>query len=206
MAAVKTVDCILLAAGASERLGRPKLLLPVGEKTVLELVLASHLASSVRRICAVVPGWLAGFREVTGDDRGGRLKVLELECPCVMSASLQAGWRWVRDAWHPDGVMISLADKPLVTTRTIDQMIAAFDASARQICVPVYGGRRGHPVVLDSRLGSEVLSLSGDRGAADVLSADPGRVEEVEVASDGVLLDIDTAEDVLEMRKRLGLE
>lgn len=205
MAKVRTVDCILLGAGASARLGRPKLLLPLGEKTVFEVVLASHLASSLRRVCAVVPGWLAGFLEVAGGEAGGRLKLLEMECPCPMSESLRAGWQWVEEAWKPDGVMISLADKPLVTTGTIDRMVAAYDASAREICVPVYAGRRGHPVVVSSRLGGEILALRGDRGAADVLAADPGRVEEIEVASDGILLDLDTAEDVLEMRKRFGL-
>jgi molybdenum cofactor cytidylyltransferase len=203
---VKTVDCVLLGAGASVRLGQPKLLLPLGEKTVLEIVLANHLASSVRRICAVVPGWLAGFREITRNQEGGRLKVLEMECPCSMSDSLRRGWQWVGEAWKPDGVMISLADKPLVTTQTINLVMAAYAAGDREIVAPVYAGRRGHPVILSSRLGPEILALEGDRGAADVLAADPSRVAEIEVASDGILIDMDTAEDVLELKKRLGFD
>jgi molybdenum cofactor cytidylyltransferase len=202
---VRTVDCILLGAGASERLGRPKLLLPLGEKTVFEVVLAAHLASTVGRVCAVVPGWLAGFRETALGRDGGRLKLVEMDCPSPMSRSLQAGWRWVAEAWQPDGIMISLADKPLVTARTIDRVVAAFAEGRREIVVPVYEGWRGHPVVVSSRLGAEIMALGGDRGAADVLAADPGRVEEVPVETDGILIDMDTAEDVVEIRKRLGL-
>jgi len=207
---VRTVDCILLGAGASERLGRPKLLLALGERTVFEVVLASHLASSVRGVCAVVPGWLAGFREITREleaaGRGGAsLKLLEMDCPCPMSQSLKAGWQWVAETWRPDGIMISLADKPLVTAGTIGRVAAAFSRGGRDIVAPVYGGRRGHPVVISARLGPEVMALEGDRGAAEILAADPDRVEEVAVATDGILIDMDTAEDVLAIRKRLGV-
>jgi len=205
MAGATAVDCILLAAGASARMGQPKLLLPLGNATILDVVLASHLASSLGRICAVVPGWLAGFRDLAVKAKGGRLELVEMREPGPMSASLKAGWEWVVRTGKPDGIMISLADKPLVTAATIDSMIEFYGSAGGAICVPAYHGRRGHPVILSPRLGPEIMALEGDRGAIDIMTADPGRVVEIEVASDGVILDVDTAEDVAALRARLGL-
>ena len=205
MGSAKAVDCVLLAAGASVRMGEPKLMLPLGERTIFEVVLASHLASSLRGICAVVPGWLPGFREMAERHKSGRLKLVELDEPGPMSGSLKAGWQCVERAWKPDGIMISLADKPLVAAKTIDQLIARYVGGKREICVPVYAGKWGHPVVLSSRLGAEIMALQGDRGAIDVLTADRARVDELEVESDGIIIDVDTAEDVGELRTRLGL-
>jgi molybdenum cofactor cytidylyltransferase len=205
MGGTKAVDCVLLAAGASVRMGEPKLMLPLGEKTIFEVVLASHLASSLRRICAVVPGWLPGFREVARRQGTGRLDLVELDVPGAMSESLKAGWQRVERAWKPDGVMISLADKPLVAAKTIDHLIECFAGGDHEICVPVYAGKWGHPVILSSRLGPEIMALQGDRGAIDVLTADRTRVDEVEVESDGIIIDVDTAGDVEELRTRLGL-
>jgi molybdenum cofactor cytidylyltransferase len=205
MGRAKAIDCILLAAGASVRMGEPKLMLPLGEKTIFEVVLASHLASSLGGICVVVPGWLPGFREVAQRHATARLNLLELSEPGPMSESLKAGWQWVERAWKPDGVMISLADKPLVAAKTIDLLIERFTRGDHEICVPVYAGAWGHPVVLSSRLGPEIMALEGDRGAIDILTADRARVDEVEVDNDGVVIDVDTAEDVDELRTRLGL-
>ena len=134
-----------------------------------------------------------------------RLHLVELDKPGPMSMSLKAGWQWVEHAWKPDGVMISLADKPLVAAKTIDHLISCFVSGARAIYVPVYGGTWGHPVIVSARLGPEIMALEGDRGAIEVLKADPARLEEVEVASDGVIIDVDTAEDVEALRTRLGL-
>jgi molybdenum cofactor cytidylyltransferase len=206
LAGAKAVDGILLAAGSSARMGSPKLLLPLGERTIFEVVLASHLASSLRGICVVVPQWLAGFREAASRHRSDRLHLLELEGPGPMSASLKAGWQWVERAWKSDGVMISLADKPLVSAKTIDRMIERYRRGKSEIYVPVYAGSWGHPVILSSALGAEIMALEGDRGAIDVLKADASRVEQVEIDNDGVVIDIDTAEDMDELRTRLGLD
>ena len=205
MGDARVVGGMLLAAGASVRMGQPKLMLPLGEKTIFEVVLASHLASSLRGVCAVVPGWLTGFRVAAQKHAGERLGLVELDEPGPLSRSIKAGWQWVERTWRPDGVMISLADKPLMTTRTIEQVIECYARGTHEICVPVYAGQWGHPVVVSLRLGSEIMALEGDRGAMEVLKADPSRVREVEVESDGIIFDIDTAEDVEELRTRLGL-
>jgi molybdenum cofactor cytidylyltransferase len=145
-------------------MGRPKLLMEVGDETILEIVLLAHLAGSVRRICAVTAGWLEGFDDIVSRYGGERLEFIKIDRPCPMSESLKTGWRWLEANTKPDGVMISLADKPLVTTEIINLMVGAFSQSDRQICVPVHAGEWGHPVVIASGFGDEIMQITSDQG------------------------------------------
>lgn len=184
-------------------MGRPKLLMAVGGKPVLEIVLREHLASSVRRICVTVAGGVEGFDAIAaryGDERVGFLKIAG---PCPMSESLRQGWGWLKANGRPDGVMISLGDKPLVSSQTIDLVVGAFAASDKRICVPVHAGRWGHPVILDSAFDTEIGRITGDRGALEILRRHPDEIEEVSIATDEILIDVDRLEDVEKIQSRL---
>jgi molybdenum cofactor cytidylyltransferase len=197
------IDCVLLAGGSSKRMGEPKLLIEMEGRTLFEHVLGVHLASSVRRICAVVPGWLRGFEELVTRLASDRVEFAILEREGVMSESLKAGWKHVVTGEKPDAVMISLADKPLVTSEIIDAVIDGFRGYECEICLPVFGGERGHPVIVSVTLEGDVLSLEGDNGARTVVGKHPERVVEVPVDSDGILVDVDTHGDLEEVRRRL---
>jgi len=203
---LKTVDCILLGAGRSARMGSPKLLAPLGDRTLFETVLTSYTASSLRSVCAVVAGWLPGFAAIAARYENERVHFLQIARPCVMSESLKTGWTWVQEHQRPDGVMISLADKAAVGTETIDLMVRSYSAGDHAICVPVHAGRWGHPVVISSSLGEEILRIEGDRGAVEVLAAHRSEVREIPVETDEVLFDIDSAADLAALKARLGLE
>jgi molybdenum cofactor cytidylyltransferase len=170
---------------------------------MFEHVLANHLESSIRRICAVVPGWLDGF-EAGASGFGQRLYPLKMAGECEMSRSLRAGWKFVVESWRPDAVMVSLADKPLVTPAIIDSVIAGCRNSGRQACVPVYRGRRGHPVILPPEAGDRLAEIEGDRGARSILDSYGGGLAEIPVESDAILIDIDTMEDFEALKKRPG--
>jgi molybdenum cofactor cytidylyltransferase len=199
----KEVDCLLLAAGGSTRMGRPKLLMTVGAKTVLEIVLHEHLASSVGRICVTVPGGVGGFDAVAAAYGDERVAFLRVAGPSEMSESLKQGWGWLQAHGRPDGIMISLGDKPLVRSQTIDLVVGAFAGSRKLICVPVHAGRRGHPVILDSAFDVEIGRTTGDRGALEILARHPDEIEEVTIATDEILIDIDRLEDIETVRSRL---
>jgi molybdenum cofactor cytidylyltransferase len=184
-------------------MGQPKLLARLGRRTVLEAVIANHLASSVGRVWAVVPGWVPGFGRIAGELCHERLSFLAMKQPCPMSDSLKAGWARAIAARRPDAIMISLADKPLVRPDTIDRLIAAYEASTLPVCLPTYGSAWGHPVILSTTLDREVMQLAGDRGALGVLEAHRGEIEEVAVETDEVIFDIDSAEDLAQLRTRL---
>jgi molybdenum cofactor cytidylyltransferase len=195
--------CILLAAGRSVRMGQPKLLRRIGDKTIFEIALAHHLASSVPFVCAVVAGWLDGFKEIRGACRDRRVRFIEIAGPCQMAESLKAGWRCIRSDRSPDAIMISLADKPLVTADVINLLIESFEESRMPVCVPVYNGTQGHPVVISCDFESEILAATGDVGARKLLASHRDEIEEVSVDTDAVLLDVDSLADLAVLEARL---
>jgi molybdenum cofactor cytidylyltransferase len=197
------VGCILLAAGASSRMGEPKLLKMAGGKTIFEVTLGRHLESSLLRISAVVPGWLAGFGPIMERSSSDRVSFVVMDEPCEMSSSLKAGWKHLCEQGGLDGIMVSLADQPLVTAGTIDKLIRSFSGSQKPICVPVFEGRRGRPVLIATGLGEEVLALEGDEGARSLLRKHCDEIEEVGVSSDEVHLDLDRPEDLQRLAARL---
>jgi len=201
---VVNIDCLLLAGGASKRMGEPKMLLGLGSGTLFEHVLESYLGSSVRHITAVVPGWLEGFEPVRERYGSNRVDFVALPGECEMSRSLKAGWKHAVERWRPDAMMIALADKPLVTPGVIDSVIGGYGASGSKICVPVFGGVWGHPVILSAELESDIDGLDGDRGARDIIEAHRDDVTEVAVDTDAILVDVDTLEDFDALRRRLN--
>lgn len=202
-----SVGCILLAAGTSSRMGEPKLLKTAGGKpggkTIFEVTLGRHLESSLERVSAVVPGWLAGFGLLVERCSSDRVSFVVMDEPCEMSFSLKAGWRHLCRRGSLDGIMVSLADQPLVTAGTIDKLIRSFSGSDKSICVPVFEGSRGRPVIFASGLGDEILSLEGDEGARSVLARHGDDIEEVNVSSDEVHLDFDRPGDLESLAARL---
>ena len=185
-------------------MGGNKLLMELGGRTVFETALANHLGSKLAGVCAVIPGWAEGFAEVVERyaDRGAVAVVMA--APCEMSTSLKAGWRRVVDGTDAGGVMISLADQPLIGPPTLDELIDAYRSSGKPICVPVHAGRRGHPVILGRRFDDEIMGLTGDRGAREIIDGRPDMTLETEVAGDEVLLDVDRIEDLEIIRARLN--
>jgi molybdenum cofactor cytidylyltransferase len=198
-----SVGCILLAAGTSSRMGEPKLLKVAGGKTIFEVTLGRHLESSLHRISAVVPGWLAGFGPIMERCSSHRVSFVVMDEPGEMSSSLKAGWKHLCEQGGLDGIMVSLADQPLVTAGTIDKLIRSFSGSQKPVCVPVFDGRRGRPVLISTGLGQEVLALEGDEGARRLLAKHRGDIEEVGVSSDEVHLDFDSPQDLERLAARL---
>ena len=94
------------------------------------------------------------------------------------------------------GILIALADQPFIPPEVINKLIEGFATGAQGIALPVYEGKRGHPVILDrKKYEREILALQGDVGGKEIVSRHPEDVLEVAVASKGVLIDIDAPED-----------
>jgi molybdenum cofactor cytidylyltransferase len=108
-----------------------------------------------------------------------------------LSASLAAGISALSD--DVDGAIVCLGDMPRVVPAVLDRLIAAFDpVEGRAICVPTYRGKRGNPVLWDRRFFPELRAIAGDVGARHLIGTHGESVAEVEMADDGVLVDVDT--------------
>ena len=183
---------IVLAAGASRRMGRPKLELELGGKTLVERSVQNLLDASVDRVRLVVPPGSALAA-------AARLPTKSLDvirnpkCDEGLSSSLRVGLRALPNATRI--VLVALADKPLVKPETIRKLLDVFEKGDAKVVYPVYRGEQGHPVLWDATLVDELPRVEGDRGAKAMLDAH--RLEALAVAVDdaGVCFDIDTPED-----------
>jgi len=111
-----------------------------------------------------------------------------------MSSSLAAG---VRGAGHHGGAyLVVLADQPLVSPHTLDALIERWSATGAKICIPTYHRARGNPVLVDASLSEEMLGITGDRGCRAIFPHHADETEEVPVNDPGILVDLDTEDQV----------
>jgi molybdenum cofactor cytidylyltransferase len=188
------VAAIILAAGRSTRFGEDnKLLEEIDGEPMVARVAALALASRARPVI-VITGFEAERVGAALDGFDIRL-VPNPDYAQGMSTSLSAGLRALPA--ESDGVLILLGDMPRVEPYVLDALLAAFAANgAESICVPVHDGRRGNPVLWGGAYFAEMMQLSGDRGAKQLMRLHPGKVVEVEVGTNSIFKDVDLAADL----------
>lgn len=184
------IHAIVLAAGRSSRMAPAnKLLVEIDGSPMVVRAVDTALASQAVGVTVVVGNDAARVREALA----GR-KVAIVENPAFaegLSSSLRAGIAALPA--DVDGILVLLGDMPRVGPRHLDRLIAAFNpVEGRSICVPTHRAKRGNPILWDARFLAEMKGLAGDQGARGLLSTHGEVVCEVEMADDGVLLDIDT--------------
>jgi CTP:molybdopterin cytidylyltransferase MocA/xanthine/CO dehydrogenase XdhC/CoxF family maturation factor len=183
---------ILLAAGASSRMGANKLTLPFKGKPMVRHAADAALAAGLDPLIVVTGHEAAAMRDAL---TGAAVQfVHNAYYADGLSTSLRAGLAAVPAGC--DGAMILLGDMPAVTPQIITRVIAAFDPGAgRAICVATAAdGRRGHPVLWGQQFFPEICALSGDQGARALMEAHSSCIAEVDAGSDAPLIDIDTPE------------
>lgn len=179
---------VLLAAGAGRRFGGPKLLAPLADGTPLALAAAGTLVAGVDQALAVVPPDSPSLAELL--DGAGLTVVINRRPARGMGTSLAAG---VAAAPGAAGWVIALGDMPWVPGDVVSQVAAALRRGAL-IAAPVRAGRRGHPVGFAAALGPELLRLSGDRGAWELVRR--YGLREIPTTDPGVLRDVDRPQDL----------
>jgi molybdenum cofactor cytidylyltransferase len=185
------LSAIILAAGESKRMGKPKQLMPLGKSTLLEQAIDNLLNSSVDETIVVL-GHKA--EAITKKIASKPVKiVINPDYQQGMSTSIVAGLIMVDP--RSRAVMLALGDQPLVTSHTINQLIEAFIKQNKGIAVPTYRGRRGHPIIFDIKYKAELFKLKGDIGGREIIQNHPKDVFMVAVDSESVISDIDTQED-----------
>ncbi|HWN69495.1 MAG TPA: molybdopterin-binding/glycosyltransferase family 2 protein [Haliangium sp.] len=184
------VTAVVLAAGRSMRMGaQNKLVVDVLGTPMIGRVVDALLASSVERV-VVVTGHERERVEAALAGRGVTF-VHNPDYAAGMSTSLRAGIR----ALGPeiDAALVCLGDMPWIAPAHVDALIDAFQpVEGREICVPVYQGKRGNPVLFAARFFDAMSQLEGDMGARALIDAHAEVVFQVPVDQSGVLVDVDT--------------
>ncbi len=189
---------IIPAAGRSQRMGRPKLLLPWGAATIVECVIAAWRASRAARVLLVVHPEDRELAEV-GRAAGAEVVVPEVP-PGDMKASVLAALEYAKryapqsdDAW-----LVAPADMPGLSTAAIDAVIAAYEreraeGDGNRLWVASHEGRRGHPALFPWSLAGEVGRLGENEGLDALLRRHA--VALVEAGADALAGDLDTPQD-----------
>ncbi len=179
-------------------MGSTKQLLDLGGRPLLQHVLDSAGASSLDELVLVV-----------GHDADAVLEAVEPGRARVVinplygegqSTSLRAGLASLRPGVH--GALILLGDQPFVTTEIIDRLVAAFVETDAPIVAPAVEGRRSNPVLMREDLFPALLAVSGDQGGREVVAGHAAETVLVPVESAAIDLDVDTQEQLGEVRAR----
>jgi molybdenum cofactor cytidylyltransferase len=185
------IHAIILAAGESRRMGMPKPLLRFGDTTFLGQMVSVLRLSQVDRI-TVVLGAEAELIQRSIDLSGVDV-VINKDYPQGQLSSLIAGLRNAPP--QTEAMLVCLVDNPFITTTTVNRIVSMFEQTQSPIVVPVFSGRRGHPVLFSKSLFTELLHAPAQEGARYVLHAHEESVREIETPDRTVLIRIDTPDD-----------
>ena len=190
------IVAVVLSAGESSRMGRPKALLPVDGVRFIEKIVTALKSTRVAKIIAVLGhdademrrqiGDLAVTMVVNPNYKQGQLSSLVAAINSIQSS---------KDSASVDGILVHLVDHPYINPDLVNLMIDRFHETKKLIVVPRYQGRRGHPVIFSSALFAELLAAPLDQGAKTVVHAHRDETLEIDTEDEGVTIDIDTPEE-----------
>jgi CTP:molybdopterin cytidylyltransferase MocA len=184
---------LVLAAGGSTRMGRPKQLALLGGRPLLEHVLRALDGAPVDEVVVALGARAAEVEAQV--DLGRAVPVVVADWRKGMGHVLASALAAAPTGGHQATVVL-LGDQPLVSGRAVARLVGAWRGGAGPVVTAAYGGRPGHPKLFDHRLLPELLRLSGDAGARDLLAAHPGWVAAVEVGGLGSDADVDVEADL----------
>lgn len=187
------ITAIILAAGLSSRMGRPKPLLPFGERLVIERILTALAQCDVAETLVVVghahslveqrlQGW-PNTRPIFNPDYASG----------EMLSSLQTGLRAVSPA--SSAALVALVDQPCLEPGVVASLVEAYQARLGRVIVPSYQMRRGHPMLIDRAHWPAILGLVAGQSLRDFMRAAAASIHHVTVDTPSILRDMDTPTD-----------
>ncbi|HWE62204.1 MAG TPA: nucleotidyltransferase family protein [Chloroflexota bacterium] len=181
---------MVLAAGASRRLGQPKQLLPLGGRPLLSWSLAAMRAFAPRQLVVVLGHEAPAIRAAL--DLQGVTVVVNERYAAGLSTSLQAGIAALDPAI--EATLVSTGDQPLVSDELLRQIAAAHETTGQPLVATDYGDHLGVPLLLARSAWPLVRAIEGDQGARALLRLHPEWVASVPVPDPSMALDVDTFE------------
>jgi molybdenum cofactor cytidylyltransferase len=189
----------ILAAGESRRMGTPKALLNYHGKTFVEYLADVTRHPRIGALRVVLGAKAEEIRARTTIDASSI--VLNEAWKSGQLSSIHAAIRSL-PLGETEGLMLCPVDHPIISLEVVARLIDAFDAGGKSIVVPVYQGRRGHPVIFRTNLYEELLNAPADVGARQVVWAHADDVEEIVTDEEGVVLNLDDPQAYAAAMKR----
>jgi molybdenum cofactor cytidylyltransferase len=182
---------MILAAGESKRMGRPKLLLPYGEKTIIETIVETVVSSNVENTLIILG---SDGEKIEEKIKNSPVKIVyNRDFRSGMLSSVQCGFKAVPEETR--AVLVVLGDQPKISADVINKLIDAYKSTGKGIVLPVYKKERGHPVLIDVKYGEEVENLSPEVGLRGTVYNHPEDILEVDIETPSIFQDIDDESD-----------
>ena len=185
------INAIILAAGRSKRMGKPKPLLRFNDQTFLEHIISVLKHSEVDRITVVLGAEAETIRKSV--DLSGTNIVINKDYQKEQLSSLTAGIK--ESPEDTEAILICLVDNPFITEEVVNKIVRTFKETNNPIIVPVFEKERGHPALFSKSLFNDLLNAPEEKGARHVLYSNEDKVLELEVSEHGIRIGIDTQED-----------
>ena len=190
---------VLLAAGASRRMGRPKQLLVIGGQPLVVRAAVAALSSAAWPVVVVLGAHAKDIRPVLA-----RLPVLVAENPAWaegMASSVRAGVDTLRTFSRSlDGALVAVADQPAFSAEVVARLVATRHATGRGIVAARYSGRLGVPALFAREHFAALAALTGEDGARHFLAAHAAEAAPVDLPE--LAFDLDTPEDLAALQGR----
>jgi molybdenum cofactor cytidylyltransferase len=188
----EVIVAVILSAGESSRMGRPKALLPIEGQTFIQRIVSTLKRTRVGRIIVVLGH---NSKQLAAAMQPLQAEILHNpDYRLGQLSSLQVAVRKLQSEMDCDGILMHLVDHPYIDAALVDRMIQSFYDSQMLIVVPHWRGKRGHPVIFSRKLFDELLAAPIDQGAKAVVNAHRAETLEIETQEEGINLDIDTPE------------
>ena len=186
------IVAVVLSAGESSRMGRPKALLPIDGQTFIERIVAALKQTKVGKIIVILGH---NARELQSKISHLPVEILiNTDYKLGQLSSLQLAVRNLQPDLDCDGMLVHLVDHPYLAPALVEEMIRRFYETRKRIIVPKFHGKRGHPVIFSNALFDEILSAPTEEGAKAVVNAHRAETLEIETEEEGIAVDIDTPE------------
>jgi len=185
------INAIILAAGESKRMGKPKPLLRFNDRTFLDQIISVLKLSDADRITVVLGPEAETIKKSV--DLYGTNVVINKDYQKGQLSSLITAIK--ETPQETDAILVCLVDNPFITEEVVNKIISKFKEMNNPIIVPVFNKKRGHPVLFSSSLFDELLSAPQEQGARYVVYSNEDKVLEVETSEAGILIGIDTPDD-----------
>ncbi|GMQ28620.1 nucleotidyltransferase family protein [Algoriphagus confluentis] len=186
---------ILLAAGSSSRLGRPKQLVDFQGKKLIQKAIDEAQKSTADSL-VVILGWNPDLIK-TGFNSENIPHLINDHWVEGMASSMQSGLRYVMEKENPDQVILMLVDQPFVDSQLLNRLIAEKSKSGKGIVACSYSNTLGVPAIFDQQYFQELLQLKSSEGAKKVILKNRADVFAVDFPLGAG--DLDTAEDLIRL-------
>lgn len=192
------IRAIVLAAGASSRMGQAKAALPLGTtgETVVARVVRTLLAAGLRDVTVVAGAHIDAVRAAMPSHEPRARVVEHPGWAQGQLSSLLAGLTAV-DGPQLEAILVTLVDVPLVRPDSVAAIVRAWRTTRAPIVRPVAGDRHGHPVVFDRAVFDDLRAADPLVGAKAVFATYASQRLDVPITDEGAFVDVDTPEDYL---------